>query len=77
MRPKVKFAVIHRHRDKYPISVMCQFFGVSRSGYYDFVKRAGQPAWDARLAKQIEACQHKVDKISCVAAFYEVYNSVT
>ena len=62
MRPKVKFAVIHRHKDKYPISVMCQFFGVSRSGYYEFAKRAGQPAWDAGLAKQIEACQRKVDK---------------
>ena len=62
MRPKVKFAVIHRHRDKYPISVMCQFFGVSRSGYYDFAKSAEQPDWDAGLAKQIEVCQRKVDK---------------
>ena len=42
---------------------MCQFFGVSRSGYYAFVKRAGQPEWDAGLAKQIEVCQREVDKI--------------
>ena len=35
MRPKVKYAVIHRHRSEYPISVMCKFFEVSRSGYYD------------------------------------------
>ena len=41
---------------------MCQFFGVSRSGYYAFVKHAGQPEWDAGLAKQIEACQRKADK---------------
>ena len=34
MRPKAKYAVIHRHRGEYPISVMCKFFGVSRSGYY-------------------------------------------
>ena len=35
MRPKVKYGVIHRHRSEYPISVMCKFFEVSRSGYYD------------------------------------------
>ena len=62
MRPKVKYAVIHRHRNEYPVSVMCQFFGVSRSGYYDFVKRLGQPERDAGLAKQIEVCQCRVDK---------------
>ena len=62
MRPKAKYAVIHRHRDKYPVSVMCQFFGVSRSGYYDFVKRLEQPEADAELAKKIEECQSKTDK---------------
>ena len=62
MRPKGKYAVIYRHRNEYPVSIMCQFFGVSRSGYYDFVKRLGQPERDGDLAKQIEACQRKVDK---------------
>ena len=37
MRPKAKYYVIYRHREEYPISVMCSFFGVSRSGYYAFV----------------------------------------
>ena len=41
---------------------MCQFFDVSRSGYYDFVKRSGQHVRDAGLAKQPEACQRKADK---------------
>ena len=62
MRPKVKYTVIHRHRDKYPVSVMCKFFNVSRSGYYDFVKRLGQPELDADLAKKIKECQSKTDK---------------
>ena len=62
MRPKVKYAVIHRHRDEYPISIMCQFFGVSRSGYYDFVKRLEQPEADTELAEKIEECQSKTDK---------------
>ena len=62
MRPKVKYAVIYRHRDEYPVSVMCEFFGVSRSGYYDFVKRQGKPVQDAELARKIEECQNKTDR---------------
>ena len=62
MRPKVKYHVIYRHRDKYPVSVMCKFFGVSRSGYYDFVKRIGKPEPDEALAKQIQQCQSRCDK---------------
>ena len=57
MRPRFKYQVIYRHRDKYPVSAMCQFFGVSRSGYYDSVKRLGQPEKDADLAEKIRACQ--------------------
>ena len=62
MRPKVKYAVIYRHRKEYPVSVMCKFFGVSRSGYYNFVKYRGKPEADAELAKKIEECQNKTDK---------------
>jgi transposase InsO family protein len=62
VRPKVKYTVIYRHRDKYPISVTCKFFGVSRSGYYDFVKRIGKPEPDEALAKQIRQCQSRCDK---------------
>ena len=53
MRPKVKYHVIYRHQAEYPISVMCRFFGVSRSGYYAFVHRLGKPEKDAALAKVI------------------------
>ena len=62
MRPKVKYAVIYRHRSEYPVSVMCKFFGVSRSGYYDFVNRLGKSAQDAQLAEKIRECQNKTDK---------------
>ncbi len=51
MRPKVKYYVIYLHRKDYPVSVMCQFFGVSRSGYYDFVHRLGRPETDAKLGQ--------------------------
>jgi len=62
VRPKVKYAVIYRHRNEYSISVMCRFFEVSRSGYYDFVRRIGQTESDAELAKKIQECQDQTDK---------------
>ena len=62
MRPNIKYAVIYRHRDEYPVSVMCKFFEVSRSGYYGFIKRMGQPELDTALAEKIQECQDKTDK---------------
>ncbi len=59
MRTSVKFMVIYRHKDKYSISEMCRFFNVSRSGYYDYVKRMDIPAKDLPLAEKIKACQDK------------------
>ena len=47
---------------RYPVSVMCRFFGVSRSGYYDYVKRLDQPAHDAGLVEIIREQQKKCDK---------------
>ena len=57
MRTSVKYTVIYRHKDKYSISEMCRFFEVSRSGYYDYVKRMDIPAWDLPLAEKIRECQ--------------------
>ena len=36
---------------------MCRFFAVSRSGYYDFVKRMDKPAKDLALSELIRECQ--------------------
>ena len=36
---------------------MCQFFGVSRSGYYDFVHRLGQTERDAELGQLLKEQQ--------------------
>ena len=62
MRTSVKYMVIYRHKDKYSISEMCRFFEVSRSGYYDYVKRMDKPAWDLPLANKIKECQDKCGK---------------
>ena len=50
---------IYHHKDKYAISEMCRFFSVSRSGYYDFVKRMDIPDKDLPLAQKIRECQEK------------------
>ena len=57
MKPSVKYLVIYRHSEKYAISEMCRIFGVSRSGYYDFVSRMDKPEKDAGLAKRVRECQ--------------------
>ncbi len=54
--------VIYRHRDKFSISEMCRFFNVSRSGYYDYVKRMDVPSKDLSLAEKIKECQNKCGK---------------
>ena len=35
----MKHAWITKHRDSFPIALMCQLLGVSRSGYYDSIDR--------------------------------------
>jgi putative transposase len=40
----VRFAFVRDHRAEFPVDLMCQVLGVSRSGYY---------AWRARLVEQI------------------------
>ena len=62
MRTSVKYMVIYRHKDKYSISEMCRFFNVSRSGYYDYVKRMDKPAKELLLAEKIKECQQKYGK---------------
>ena len=62
MRPCVKYQVIYMNRERYPISVMCQFFEVSRSGYYGYVQRLGQPEFDADIAEHIQQCQQESHK---------------
>lgn len=59
MKTNVKYLVIYHHKEKYTISEMCRFFEVSRSGYYDYVKRMDIPAKDLPLAEKIRKCQEK------------------
>ena len=62
MRPKVKYQIIYMNRNRYPVSSMCSLFGVSRSGYYDYVGRLDRPEHDLELASIIREQQEKCDK---------------
>ena len=62
MRPRTKYQVVYMNRNRYPVSVMCQFLGISRIGYYDYVNRLDQPMHDAALAAIIGEQQKKCDK---------------
>lgn len=59
MKPSIKYLAIYRNIGKYPISLMCKFFEVSRSGYYDFVKRIGKSDKDEQIADLIQKCQER------------------
>ncbi len=56
----MKYHVIYLHREDYPITAMCAFFEVSRSGYYDFVNRQGRPEPDAELGQLLRKQQEHV-----------------
>ena len=67
VKPNFKYAVIHRHRECYPLKQMCQFFEVSRSGYYKYVKRLVYPQKDFELAEKIRAKQKVCQKTYAIA----------
>lgn len=62
MRASVKYRVIHRFKDKYPITLMCEFFKVSRSGYYYWARNFEKDDKDKWMAELIAICQDKSRK---------------
>ncbi len=62
MKANIKYQVIYMNRERYPVSAMCRFFKVSRSGYYDYVGRYDRQAHDKELADIIGEQQKKCDK---------------
>lgn len=69
MRPEIKYIAIQRHADKYPVKQMCEFFEVSRSGYYAFLKRPSVNSAEDALAQQISQCQRET---SCTYGYRRV-----
>lgn len=59
MRKSQVFAVIDRLSEKYPINKMCEFYNVSRRGFYDFRKRQKSENPDQPLIDLISECHEK------------------
>ena len=59
MKASVKYRVINRFKDKYNVRDMCIFFGVSRSGYYAWTKKADKEDPDKQIGELIRDCQKK------------------
>lgn len=62
MRPAVKYAAIYKNRGKYSIATMCNFFCVSRSGYYGFIHRMDKPDRNEKLVAEIAVCQEESNR---------------
>ena len=54
--------MIYHQRKTYAIQAMCKFFGVSRAGYYAWVKRLDQPDPDAERKQLIQEAYEKSHK---------------
>ena len=71
MKISVKYKVIYRHRKEYPISEICRFFEVSRSGYYGYVSRMDALAKICPLLKKYESVRQRagthMDTAECVS----------
>lgn len=63
MKPSLKYRIIQECANRYSVQEMCRFFGVSRSGYYNYLRRKDQPDKDLPLAELIRECQSERGKI--------------
>lgn len=57
MKAAIKYEVIYCRSKKYPVRIMCKFFGVSRSGYYDYIKRRRLLPRNTELVELVSECQ--------------------
>ncbi len=62
MKPQIKYRTIRSNKYGYSIAYLCKFFGVSRSGYYKWLKRQDMPDKDLILREYIGECQRKCHK---------------
>ena len=63
MKPNLKYRLIDQLAGKYSIEEMYRFYGVSRSGYYRYLKHKKIPEKDACIATMIAECQSNRGKI--------------
>ncbi len=56
----IKYQVVSELRAKHPVTLLCQLLKVSRSGYYDWIKRQQIKDRDDVVVDLIRGCQIKV-----------------
>jgi len=64
----MKYAWIQRHRDSFPVKVMCEVLQVSSGGYYDSVDR--KPSKQAQRHERIRQAVRQVHAESHSPAFW-------
>lgn len=60
MKSSHKYRIVERYRDQYRITALCEFFEVSRSRYYAYMKRIDSEK-DRELVEKIRMCQQQTD----------------
>ena len=53
----MKYLFITQHKNAYPITLQCQVLGVSRNGYYQFVKSQANKPEDSEHQEMLEWVQ--------------------
>ena len=61
MKATIKYEIYCRSK-KYPVRIMCKFFGVSRSGYYDYIKHRRLLPRNTELVGLVSECQKSCGK---------------
>lgn len=61
MKKSVKYAAIESVREKYDVRFLCEYFKVSRSGYYAWRKRKDRPDPDEAMGRLIQQCQKETN----------------
>ena len=59
---EIRFRMVYRFKDKFPVRDLCGLLEVSRSGYYKWLHRLGRTDKDAAIADLICQCQVRTRK---------------
>lgn len=59
---EIRFRMVYRFKDKFPVRDLCRLLEVSRSGYYKWLHRLDRPDKDAVIADLISQCQGRTRK---------------
>lgn len=60
---EAQYRIIHENRERYEVTAMCDFFGISRAAYYKWVKRSDEPDPDLERMQLVEKVWLKFRKV--------------